>query len=336
MKNEELLREFIKSIDVKESHFSSLILQLIEYWARTKDYQMDNRLLHDLVFKYAAAEKELKQLNNQLILKQNRIEEDLAAASKIQKSLLPQKINSIKNLEVAWKFKPCNKIGGDIFNMAQLDDEHWAIYMLDVSGHGVPAAMVAVSVFQNLQPQGGNIILKAGGSQSGRGIRSPAKALEMLDQEYTFDRFNNFFTINYVILNAATGRFTCSSAGHPPPIIVRTGGTLDVLASGSPPIGTRDLRLTNDQIIFPEDRCHLEPGDKLIFYTDGVFEHQNSKGEFYGSKRLHRRLQELNDKPISELIETLFKSLMDFGYHAEPKDDISLLGLEFRNNPCQD
>ena len=94
--------------------------------------------------------------------------------------------------------------------------------------------------------------------------------------------------------------------------------------------------LTDDQIIFPEDECHLEPGDKLIFYTDGVFEHQNSKGEFYGNKRLRRRLQELNDKPILELIETLFTSLMDFGYHMEPKDDISLLGLELRNNPSQD
>jgi len=336
MKNEELLREFIKSIDVKESHFSSLILQLIEYWARTKDYQIDNRLLHDLVFKYAAAEKKLKQLNNKLILKQNRIEEDLAAASEIQMSLLPQKINPIKNLEVAWKFRPCDKIGGDIFNMARLDDDHWAIYMLDVSGHGVPAAMVAVSVFQNLQPQGGNIILKAGGSQSNRGIRSPARALEMLDQEYTFDRFNNFFTINYVILNATTGRFTCSSAGHPPPIIVRTDGTLDVLASGSPPIGTRDLRLTDKRIIFPEDECHLESGDKLIFYTDGVFEYQNSRGDFYGNQRLRKKLQELRDKPVAELIETLFTSLMGFGCHVEPKDDISLLGVELRNHPGQD
>ena len=336
MKNEELLREFIKSIDVKESHFSSLILQLLEYWARTKDYQMDNRLLHDLVFKYAAAEKELKQLNNELILKQNRIEEDLAAASEIQRSLLPQKINSIKNLEVAWKFKPCDKIGGDIFNMAQLDDEYWAIYMLDVSGHGVPAAMVAVSVFQNLQPQGGNIILKAGGPQSSPEIRSPAKVLEKLDQEYTFDRFNNFFTINYVILNATTGRFTCSSAGHPPPIIVRKDGTLDILASGSPPIGTRDLRLTDEQMPFPEEEYQMKWGDKLLFYTDGVFEYQNRQGDFYGSGRLRRNLKEFNNRPVSNLIETLFQSLMDFGYYLEPKDDISLLGLELRNNPGQD
>jgi len=279
---------------------------------------------------YAAAEKKLKALNQELIWRQDRIDEDLAAAADIQRSLLPQKIDSFDRLAVAWKFKPCDKIGGDIFNMAQLDDKHWGIYMLDVSGHGVPAAMVAVSVFQNLHPQTGRILMKSGESRRNQAFRGPAKVLEKLDLEYTFDRFNNFFTINYVILNAATGGFTCSSAGHPPPIIIRQDGTLDIMSSGSPPIGTRDLRLVDEQITFPEEKRRLNPGDKLLLYTDGVFEHQNRRGEFYGNERFQRLLSRLKGRLISDIVDTLFQELMEFGNGAAPKDDISLLGVEYR------
>ena len=330
MKIEEIITNYLKSSEAKSPQLSALTYQLLEYWATTQDFATDNKLLRELVFKYADSEKKLKALNKELIWRQERIEEDLAAAADIQRSLLPQKIDSIDHLAVAWKFKPCDKIGGDIFNIAQLDDNHWGIYMLDVSGHGVPAAMVAVSVFQNLHPQAGRILMRPGDSQQVRTIRSPAKVLDKLDLEYTFDRFNNFFTINYVILDAATGYFTGSSAGHPPPIIIRKNGSLDIMTTGSPPIGTRDLRLFEEHITFPEEKMRLNRGDKLILYTDGVFEYQNRQGEFYGNQRFHRKLTELKDKTVADLIDMQFQALMDFGKGMEPKDDISLLGIEFK------
>lgn len=330
MKIEDIINNYLKSGETKTPQLSALTYQLLEYWATTKDFEIDNKLLQELVFKYAASEKKLKELNKELTWRQERIEGDLAAAADIQSSLLPQKINSINHLTVSWKFKPCDKIGGDIFNMARLDDNHWGIYMLDVSGHGVPAAMVAVSVFQNLHPQTGRILMKSGDSQQARAYRSSARVLEKLDLEYTFERFNNFFTINYVILNAATGNFTCSSAGHPPPIIIRQNGSLDIMASGNPPIGTRDLRLVDEQITFPEEKRKLNSGDKLLLYTDGVFEYQNHQGEFYGNEQFHQKLKELKDRPISDLVDMQFQALMEFGNGVAPKDDISLLGIEFR------
>jgi sigma-B regulation protein RsbU (phosphoserine phosphatase) len=191
--------------------------------------------------------------------------------------------------------------------------------------------MVAVSVFQNLHPQTGRILMKSGDPQQARAYRSSARVLEKLDLEYTFERFNNFFTINYVILNAATGNFTCSSAGHPPPIIIRQNGSLDIMASGNPPIGTRDLRLVDEQIIFPEEKRKLNSGDKLLLYTDGVFEYQNHQGEFYGNEQFHQKLKELKDSPVSDLVDMQFQALMEFGNGVAPKDDISLLGIEFND-----
>ena len=225
-------------------------------------------------------------MNRELTVKQERIEQDLSAAAKIQLSLLPKRLNSLEGLDVAWKFKPCEKIGGDIFNLIQLDDEHWAIYIIDVSGHGVPAAMVAVSVFQYLQPQSGNLMMTSSENLNTQGVRKPGQVLKFLDQEFTFERFNNFFTMNYVVMNTKTGRLTSSTAGHPPPIILRKDGTLQLLKKGGRPLGTFDLLLSDDQpVVFEEEHEQLCPGDKLIFYTDGVNEYQDAKGQFYGNDR---------------------------------------------------
>lgn len=90
--------------------------------------------------------KKLIRANQELLKKQELIEEDLRAAAGIQQSLLPSRPPDVDVVDVAWRFLPCQRIGGDIFNVIQLDEDHLAIYMLDVSGHGVPSAMVAVSV----------------------------------------------------------------------------------------------------------------------------------------------------------------------------------------------
>jgi len=316
----------------RDAQQSSLIRQLLECRARLNDSRINNRLLQQLVFKYSELEKKLKTLNRELMLKQDRIEQDLSAAANIQRSLLPNRLDSLEGLDVAWKFKPCEKIGGDIFNLIQLDNEHWAIYIIDVAGHGVPAAMVAVSVFQYLQPQSGNTMMMQDDALKTQRVREPAQVLEFLDREFTFERFNNFFTMNYVIVNTKTGRLTSSSAGHPPPILLRRDGTLSLLRKGGRPLGTIDVRISDEEpIVYEEEHEQLLAGDKLIFYTDGVNEYQNAKGEFYGNDRFYRRLKELKDQAVAKLVEAVFKSLLNFGHNAAPKDDISLLGVELRN-----
>lgn len=102
--------------------------------------------------------KEIIRVNQELIKKQKYLDEDLKAAAGIQKSLLPQKLPETDNFDFAWEFLPCDLIGGDIFNVFLLDDNHLGVYMLDVSGHGVPSAMVTVSVSQILQPHSGYMI----------------------------------------------------------------------------------------------------------------------------------------------------------------------------------
>jgi serine phosphatase RsbU (regulator of sigma subunit) len=108
-------------------------------------------------------------------------------------------------------------------------------------------------------------------------------------------------------------------------------GTLQLLKKGGRPLGTIDLLLSDDEpIVYEEEHEQLGPGDKLIFYTDGVHEYQNAKGEFYGNDRFFSRLKELKDQTVDGLVETVFESLMIFGNNTEPKDDVSLLGIELK------
>jgi sigma-B regulation protein RsbU (phosphoserine phosphatase) len=332
MKIEDNLNKYLHLLKDKDPLISALIHQLVEYRATVADNEINNTLLQELIARYAESERRLKRLNQELTHKQVRLEQDLIAAAEIQKSLLPVNVNFGEILDVAWRFQPCDKIGGDIFNIIQLNDDHWAVYIIDVAGHGVPAAMVAVTVYQYLQPRSGNLMMKPDESPDNHQIRQPAQVLKFLDREYPFERFNNFFTMNYVVLNVKTGTLLSSSAGHPPPIILREDGTLVQLKKGGRPIGTIDLRLSTDKpIVYEQEEAQIGCGDKLVFYTDGVYEYQNDRGDFYGNKRFHDRLTALKDRPVADLAEAAFEALIAFGNNTAPKDDISLLGIQLKN-----
>jgi len=332
MGTEDNLDKYIHLLKDKDPLVSSLIHQLLESRATIADNEINNRLLQELIAKYAESENRLKKLNQELTLRQDRLEQDLIAASQIQKSLLPTNVNFGEILDVAWRFEPCDKIGGDIFNILQLDDDHWVFYIIDVAGHGVPAAMVAVTVYQYLQPQSGNLIKRTNNSPDNLEIRRPAQVLEFLDREYPFDRFNNFFTMNYVILNVKSGTLISSSAGHPPPLILRPDGTLVLLKKGGRPIGTIDLRISTDEpIVYEEEQTQIGVEDKLLFYTDGVYEYQDDQGEFYGNQRFHERIKAHKNQSVSDLIEATFEALKAFGKNSAPQDDISLLGIQLKN-----
>ncbi len=329
---EESLRAKIKEYDIKKPQHALLVKQILEYWASLKDTGINNQLLQDLVLKYSTSEKKLKQLNRELIDKQKRLDADLVAAAQIQKSLLPQKIDSAENLAVAWKFEPCEHMGGDIFNMFQLGDDHWAIYMLDVSGHGVQAAMITVSVSQFLQPNSGHLFKRPPGKSSKTPqIRTPAEVLAALDREFPFERFDNFFTITYMIINTATGNLRYSNAGHPHAILMRKNGKMEFLRKGGPAIGMGGFQRLDGQVERFEEGCsQFNPGDKLFIYTDGIVEYQNQDKELYGTRRFCETLEALRGESINHMVKKSIKSLMKFGHHAKLQDDVTLLGLELK------
>ncbi|MGA1869349.1 MAG: SpoIIE family protein phosphatase [bacterium] len=264
-----------------------------------------------------------------LLKKQHDLDDDLKAASEIQRSLLPKSSLNFQCGEVEWRFIPCQRVGGDIFNIFELNDNCWGMYMLDVSGHGVPSAMVSVSVSQMLQPQTGSCLKKLKRSFPYYELVSPSEVLSILDKEYPFERFEKYFTMTYLLLDVRNGNLTYSNAAHPSPLLIHTDGTLEFLQEGGTIIGMDGI------LPFEEGRRQLQPGDKLFIYTDGIIEYQDRNGEFYGKERFHQEMDKLKNKPISHIIEGIMSSMMDFGKDSEPQDDISLLGVEFKQRKEQ-
>ncbi len=265
------------------------------------------------------------QNNKELLEKQRRLEEDLKAAAGIQKSLLPAKVPSIQNVSVVWRFQPCDLIGGDIFNVCRLDQDSMGIYMIDVSGHGVPASLVTVSVSQMLHPESG-YLKRIRSDSSGVEIVSPAEVLVALDREYPLERFDKFFTIVYMVLDTHRELLRYCSAAHPPPVLLRTGGGLELLDKAGTIIGLGGV------VPFEEEEIRLAAGDKLILYTDGVLECQNEQGDFYGESRFHSLLQELRDHSVDQILDGVLDSLRAFAGGLSFQDDVSLLGVEFKKS----
>ncbi len=257
----------------------------------------------------------LRRLNGELLARQARLEEDLRAAADIQRTLLPREPLRVAGLSVAWRFEPCGTVGGDIFNLHRLGPSHVGVYMLDVSGHGVPAAMVTVSVDHALLPDSGVVLREE--------PVPPAEVLRELDREYPFERFDRFFTISYLLVDAASGTVRYSSAAHPPPVLVPRQGPVRVLTEGGPLIG---LGLGGP---FTEGMLRLSAGDRLFLFTDGVYEVTDAAGREFGRERLHALLEFHRPLGLEALCDEVMAAIKLHRQGGSAQDDITLLALEF-------
>ncbi|HOF05811.1 MAG TPA: SpoIIE family protein phosphatase [Syntrophales bacterium] len=262
--------------------------------------------------------REVLAANRELREKQRRLDEDLRAAAGIQQSLLPHRLPALPACELAWRYIPSETIGGDIFNVFSIDEERLAFYMLDVSGHGVPAALVTVSVSQFLQPHHDR-------DEKGREFfAAPREVLAALDREYPLERFDKFFTMVYGVISLREGLLTYSSAGHPPPVLIGSGRPCELLVRGGPIIGLGGI------LPFEEGTVVLSPGDKLVVYTDGVSDCRRTPGEVYGEERFYRFLAAVKDRPVGVMMEKIVGEIDSFLAGQSPQDDITLLGIEYR------
>ncbi len=265
----------------------------------------------------------LMQTNRELMEKQRKLDEDLKAAAVIQSSLLPTRPPTFRNLTIAWRFQPCDLVGGDIFNVCQLDECHLGIYMVDVSGHGVPGAMVTVSVSQILQPESGYLKKHQDDFPYYR-IVSPVEVCQALDREYPIERFDKHFTIIYAVIHAHSGHLKYCSAAHPPPVLLRADGRIELLDRIGTFIGLGGI------VPFEEDEKQLVDGDRLVFYTDGVVECEDEKGAFFGQGQFLTLLQKLQAEPLERFLDKILEALVGFAGPAGFRDDVSLVGIEFR------
>ena len=265
--------------------------------------------------------RSLEAANAELRRRQKLIDDDLRAAADIQRALLPRGPLELPGLRATSFFLPSHHVGGDIFNLQRLGADHAAIWVLDVSGHGVGAAMVTVSVAQRLLPQGG--IVAGDPLDPAARPAEPADVLAKLDAEYPMERFDRFFTITYLLIDLRTGRVRYSSAGHPPPILQRKDGTLTALEEGGTLVGLGGSS-------FAQGEAWLRPGDRLVLYTDGLVDYQGRAASAFGAERLESALAETRSLSLDEAGDALVHRVLGHGDAAPPDDDLTVLVVEWQ------
>ncbi len=276
---------------------------------RTRDLSKSNRELQHQIAERKLVEKELRN-------KQQQLSKELKIAAGIQQSLIPSYSPRIGSIRVAWRFEPCEQIGGDIFNFHYTGRNHISFYMLDVCGHGVSSALISAAISQFLQT---HYELSANTSQAVQ----PEAVLNSLERIFPFERFDSFFTIVYVTLDYIEGRLVYSCAGHPPPIILHDDGKLEILDLHGPVIGAGYGQP------FRQRDNNLAHGDKVILYTDGVLDYPNSAGEFFGKQRFYESLQKHGRQPVQTLMDSVRSSIKAFAGPANSGDDLSMMVIEY-------
>ncbi|MGE4605669.1 MAG: SpoIIE family protein phosphatase [Myxococcota bacterium] len=252
-----------------------------------------------------------------------RLETDLASAAEVQLSLLPERAPRINGVDFAWVYEACDRLGGDMFNVFTLDDRHVGMYVLDVSGHGTPAALQSVTLSHVLAPFDvpGAVLKRGNRGRERYSVAPPAEVARKLNAQFPLiERSGQFFTFLYGVLDVKTlvVRYVC--AGHPGPIVSSKGRVRYLEKGDGIPVG-----ITNDAI-YDEQQVQLQAGDQLVFYTDGVLETMSASGEAFGLDRLVGALSQR--VPIRENLSRLHERLEQFGRGEPRHDDVTIVGLE--------
>lgn len=263
--------------------------------------------------------------NQQLAEAHQRIKEELALAARIQQSRLPKQAPPVESVEFSWIFNSCDEVAGDMFNFVMLDENHIAIYIFDVSGHGVAAALLSMSLSRALSAttDGSGVLLRK--TRQGVEIATPAEVAAAMNERFPMNMdTNQYFTMIYGVLDLQTNEFRFVRGGHPSPIIVTRHGAKELDAVCGPAIGI----IPNAQ--FREHSVTLDPGDKLVLFTDGLDESTNKSGEEFGIERIVTTLGSSNGTSISEHIRDLSDAVYEFTRGVPQSDDITIVGLHLR------
>ena len=236
----------------------------------------------------------------------------LASAAEYVISLLPANIIE-GGLRTDWRFFPSAELGGDSFGWNWIDDEHFAVYLLDVCDHGVGPALLSVSALNVLRSR----------TLPSTDFRKPGEVLTALNETFQMEKQNNlYFTIWYGVYNKATRRLDYATAGHPPALLLSAGGDIEELVTPSMFIGGME------GIVYSAGSVLIEPSAKLYVFSDGVYEVEQEGGPMWGLKGLKQFLLDHGDGEISE-IEHLYSSLLAMSGRKDLEDDFSMLKVEF-------
>ena len=285
-----------------------------------QEYTTDDRkLLGDLATQAAPAVRVAQLVRQQQIEAQarERLEQELRVARVVQQTLLPKELPDLAGWKVAAYWQPAQAVSGDFYDFINLPDGNLGVVEADVTGKGVPAALVMASA---------RGILRVAAEQD---PTSPGKVLAHVNELLCPDIPPSMFvTCLYGVLNPHTGRFVFANAGHNLPAKCTVDAVVELRATGMP------LGLLPG-MTYDEHEGTLELGESILIYSDGLVEAHNPQGEMFGFPRLRTMACGLGSG--AELIEHLRGALADFtGPGWEQEDDVTFVTLERSGEQCSE
>lgn len=253
----------------------------------------------------------LKKAHDELYAKNMMIQKELSIAQKVQQFIIPKDFNHIAYPKITGRYLPIEDIGGDFFDCYKLGDDT-GILIADVTGHGIPAAMVMTM---------SKMMFGLYASQ----IDSPRILLSRINNEIRkLILDNQYITAFYLIYDSENMRIRFTNAGHARPLYYRRS-TGKVLA-----LDTDGLFVgIKDDTEYEEKSLSVQEGDRLVLYTDGITEIKNEAREEFGEKRLARYIINNADVTGSQFCDGLLEEIRAFSGGQPPNDDIAFLNIEF-------
>ncbi len=244
---------------------------------------------------------------------EKRIEQELLLAHNIQDSALPKNfVFTHEGFEIYASMDPAREVGGDFYDFFFVDQDRMALVIADVSGKGIPAALFMMRSKTAIR----------GLAETGTDLEEIFNKVGNLLCEG--NEINMFVTAWMGIIDLKTGDMQCLNAGHEYPTVMRKGGEYELIKDHHcPPLGVME------DMVYKSYEMHLDPGDCLYVYTDGIPEAINTKEEQYGTDRMISALNENKDLTMEELLKSVKASQDEFVGEADQFDDITMLGFRY-------
>ncbi|GAA4904100.1 PP2C family protein-serine/threonine phosphatase [Ferrimonas pelagia] len=268
---------------------------------------------------------ELNQQNERLTKAYAQIKKDLLMAAEMHSSLLPTH-SELPGTEFAWICNCSAYLGGDMFDYQRLDENTIAFYLLDVSGHGIPSALLSFTLKYAMSPsQKGATLLKRFISRPPHyEILQPVEVVSKLNERYMSQgNSTQYFTMIYALLNVKTGRVTVCQAGHPGLLHQTKTSTTERSMNGFPVGMLPDVE-------YEQFEFDLSPGDRLFIFSDGVTECFSPSKEEFGTERLIRTINDNHHLGIDDQAKLVEQTLISWNRGDQFDDDVSFLALEWQ------
>lgn len=267
---------------------------------------------------------ELTELNDLLESANGRMSRDLFAAAKVQQSLLPGERDAIPGADLAWRYIPCDELAGDFLNYFHLGEHDIAMFVVDVSGHGVASSLLSVTIGRLLTAHASaSSLLVREGQDGTKVIVPPAAVVAELNRRFPMEEQGGlYFTIAYGVLDLRNHRLRFASGGHTPLVVLDAQGELRIVDADGMAIGWMD------DVDFEEVEIDLAVGDRVFLYSDGVPEAMDGELEEFGDERMLQTMNDGRGKALNDAVESLLAAVQKWCGRSGPKDDVSILALE--------